>query len=178
MLVHVQPLPVHLFLWAAFQQLCPQPGEMQGIVKTRGQEPVLGLPEPYPAGLAPLIKPVHILPKSLPSFQHTDTLTHLGVVRNLWLRVYSMPLATSAGQIINRTEPMDTTWMWHHSPPHCEAQSQQFLTQQRVCLLKAWAGDFFKTVLSWKGRSQRLCSSPGGRHAQLLPLPGSGSPTN
>ncbi|PKU32558.1 alpha-2-macroglobulin-like protein 1 [Limosa lapponica baueri] len=60
LLAHVNRHPQVLFCWAAFQPLFPKPVALPGVVVTEMRDPALGLIEPHPIGLGPLIQPVQI----------------------------------------------------------------------------------------------------------------------
>ncbi|RMB99698.1 hypothetical protein DUI87_23700 [Hirundo rustica rustica] len=63
-----------------FQPLCPQPAALQGIIVTQVQDPALGLTEPHPVGLGPLIQPVQIPLQRLPALQQINTSAQVTVV--------------------------------------------------------------------------------------------------
>ncbi|PKU45126.1 hypothetical protein llap_4577 [Limosa lapponica baueri] len=87
LLAYVQPAvnqhPQVLFCQAALQTLCPKPVVLHGVVVTQVQDSALGLVEPHPIGLSPLIQPVQIPLQSLSTLQQVDTPTQLGVICEL-----------------------------------------------------------------------------------------------
>lgn len=172
--------PVKLSFWAGFQKLCPQPGAVQGILMTWGEDPVIGCSEHHPTGLSPSIQPVHISSQSRPTVSQNDTPTQLGVIKfttegtlngfghisrrdNKQKWAQRTPLVTGHHQDV---APFTTT-IW--------ALSQQFLTQQRVQLSSPGLMVFSR--LCYLKHSQRLYLSTRRLHPQILPQPRGGSST-
>lgn len=61
------------------QLLCPSL-ELQGVIVARGTRGTKGTLEPHAHGLGPEIQPVQVPLHSLPTLQHIDTATQLGVI--------------------------------------------------------------------------------------------------
>ncbi|KAK4823855.1 LOW QUALITY PROTEIN: hypothetical protein QYF61_007503 [Mycteria americana] len=87
LLAHIQPaLDQHLqvlFLWAAFQPLCPKPVALHGVAVAQVQDLALGLVEPHTIGFGPSIQPVQVPLQSLPPLKQINTPTQLGVTCKL-----------------------------------------------------------------------------------------------
>ncbi|GAB0190507.1 hypothetical protein GRJ2_001516000 [Grus japonensis] len=87
LLAHIQlPTDQHpqvLFCQAAFQPLFPKPVALHGVVVTQVQDPALGLVKPHTVGLSPLIQPVQIPQKSLPTLKQINTPAQFGVIFEL-----------------------------------------------------------------------------------------------
>jgi len=68
-------------------RLCPtyqyQPVLILGIAPTQVQDPALGLVEPHEVYLSPLLKPVQVPLDGIPSLQHINCATQLGVIHKL-----------------------------------------------------------------------------------------------
>ena len=57
--------------------------KLHGVVVTKVQDPALGLVEPHTVGLGPSICSVQIPLQTLPTLEHMDTPTQLGVICKL-----------------------------------------------------------------------------------------------
>ncbi|RMC09885.1 hypothetical protein DUI87_12671 [Hirundo rustica rustica] len=81
---------------------------LPGVVATEVQDPALGLTEPHPVGLSPLIQPAQIPLQRLPALQQISTPAELGVICKLPGLVLD-PLS----QVINRGIKQD----WPNTEP-------------------------------------------------------------
>ena len=161
LLAHVQPAvsqnSLRLFLCAAFQPLYSKPVAMLGAFVTKVQKMELGLVEIHTIGLSPLIQPVQIPLKGLPTSKQIDTSCQLCVICKLTEGCETHPWGTPlvTGHQLDVT-PF-TTALWARP-------SSQFFTQQRVYLSKLQAASFCRRI-PWETVSKALkCISHSHRN--------------
>jgi len=82
---------------------------LHGVVVTQGQDPALGLVEPYTVGLSPSIQPVQIPLQSLPTLKQINNPAQLVSSANL-LREHSIPSSRSLIKMLNKTAPKIEPW--------------------------------------------------------------------
>ncbi|RMC09890.1 hypothetical protein DUI87_12677 [Hirundo rustica rustica] len=137
-----------------FQPLCPQPAALQGIIVTQLQDPALGLTEPHPVGLGPLIQPVQIPLQRLLALQQISTPAGLGVICKLTDGAVD-PLV----QTIHKDDKQD--WPQYSALENTNHQlnvtlfittlwvclSRQFLIQQRMHLTRPRGDSFSRRML-------------------------------
>ncbi|KAK4831237.1 hypothetical protein QYF61_016335 [Mycteria americana] len=72
-----------LLCQAAFQPIFPKPVALHGVAVAQVQDLALGLVKPHTVDLGPSIQPVQVALQSLPTLQHINTPTQLGVTCKL-----------------------------------------------------------------------------------------------